>query len=125
MLGNFPGFCYRLQTFFKINFFTKNYFRNTIRSECQMVWIHIRTDILIWVQTVCKGFFPRGSGATLFCHSQDESILTINEPIVTKFVCLSRLLKCLRRLYGKQCGPRSDCSYRSSLFWVHTVCFYT
>ena len=23
---------------------------------------------------------------------------------------------------GKQCGPRSDCSYRSSLIWVHTVC---
>ena len=40
----------------------------------------------------------------------------------TKVVCLSCLLKCLRSLYGKQCGPRSDCSYRSSLFWVHTVC---
>ena len=38
---------------------------------------------------------------------------------------LSRLLKCLSSLYGKQCGPRSDCSYRSSLFWVHAVCFYT
>ena len=37
----------------------------------------------------------------------------------------SRLLKCLRILYGKQRGPRSDCSYRSSLFWVHTFCFYT
>ena len=23
---------------------------------------------------------------------------------------------------GKQCGPRSDCSWRSSLIWVHTVC---
>ena len=23
---------------------------------------------------------------------------------------------------GKQCGPRSDCSFRSSLIWVHTVC---
>ena len=42
-----------------------------------------------------------------------------------KFVCFSRLLKCLRSLYGKQCGPRSDCSYRSSLIWVHPVCFYT
>ena len=38
--------------------------------------------------------------------------------IATKVVCFSRLLKCLRSLYGKQCGPRSDCSYRSSLFWV-------
>ena len=42
----------------------------------------------------------------------------------TKVVCFSRLLKCLRSLYGKQCGPRSDCSYRSSLFWVDAVCFY-
>ena len=24
-----------------------------------------------------------------------------------------------------KCGPRSDCSYRSSLFWVQAVCFYT
>ena len=51
--------------------------------------------------------------------------LTLNAPIATKVVCFSRLLKCLRSLYGKQCGPRSDCSYRSSLFCVHTVCFYT
>ena len=49
--------------------------------------------------------------------------LTLNAQIATKVVCFSRLLKCLRSLYGKQCGPRSDCS--SSLFWVHTVCFYT
>ena len=26
---------------------------------------------------------------------------------------------------SKQCGPRTDCSYRSSLFWVQAVCFYT
>ena len=25
----------------------------------------------------------------------------------------------------KQCRPRSDCSYKSSLFWVHTVYLYT
>ena len=37
---------------------------------------------------------------------------TLNAPIATKIVCFSRLLKCLRSLYGKQCGPRSDCSYR-------------
>ena len=56
--------------------------------------------------------------------------LTLNAPIATKGACFTRLLKCLRSLYGKQCGPRSDCSYdqtapRSSLFWVHAVCFYT
>ena len=26
--------------------------------------------------------------------------------------------------FCKQCGPRSDCSPRSSLIWVHTVCLY-
>ena len=54
-----------------------------------------------------------------------SQFLTLNAPIATKVVCFSRLLKCLRSLCGKQCGPRSDCSYRSSLFWVHAVCFYT
>ena len=52
-------------------------------------------------------------------------VLTLNAPITTKVVCFLCLLKCLRSLYDKQCGPRSDCSYiRSSLFWVHAVCFY-
>ena len=51
--------------------------------------------------------------------------LALKAPIAAKVVCFSRLLKCLRSLYGKQCGPRSDCSYRSSLLWVHAVCFYT
>ena len=36
--------------------------------------------------------------------------LTPNAPITTKVVCFYRLLKCLRSLYGKQCGPRSNCS---------------
>ena len=34
--------------------------------------------------------------------------LTLNALIATKVVCFSCLLKCLRSLYGKQCGPRSD-----------------
>ena len=56
------------------------------------------------------------------------SWFTLNAPIATKVVCFSRLLQCLRSLYSEQCGPRSDCSYRSSLFslfWVQAVCFYT
>ena len=39
-------------------------------------------------------------------------LLTLNAPITTEVVCFSRLLKCLRSLYGKQCGSRTDCSYR-------------
>ena len=51
--------------------------------------------------------------------------LTLKAPIATKVVCFSCLLKCLRSIYDKQCGLRSDCSYRISLSWVHVVCFYT
>ena len=32
-------------------------------------------------------------------------LLTLNAPIATKVVYFSHLLKCLRSLYGKQCGP--------------------
>ena len=45
-------------------------------------------------------------------------ILTLNAPIATKVVCFSRLLKCLRSLYGKQCRPRSDCSYTAPIWAV-------
>ena len=51
----------------------------------------------------------------MFDNSNSENskyTLTLNAPIATKVVCFSRLLKCFRSLYGKQCGPRSDCSYR-------------
>ena len=64
-----------------------------------------RYSYFLW----CINFFM--TGASL--------VLTLNAPIATKVVCFSRLLKCLRSLYGKQCGSRSD------LFWVHNVCFYT
>ena len=37
------------------------------------------------------------------------------------FVCWNNK----KGLYGKRCWPRSDCSHRSSLFWVQAVCFYT
>ena len=40
-----------------------------------------------------------------------DLVLTLNAPTATKVVCFSRLLICLRSLYVKQCGPRSDCSY--------------
>ena len=37
-------------------------------------------------------------------------------------LCL--LLVIFKSHFRKQCGPRSDCSFRSSLIWVHTVCRY-
>ena len=56
MLGNFSSFCCRLSTF-------QNKLFQMILSgtlpECQMVWILIRTDVLLgltWVQTVYKSY---------------------------------------------------------------------
>ena len=37
--------------------------------------------------------------------------LTLKAPIATKVVCLSRLPKCLRSIYGRKCGPRPDLRY--------------
>ena len=56
MLGNFSCFSCRLLTFQILTF--QKILSGTV-SECQIVWIHIRTDILlvlIWVQTDCKGY---------------------------------------------------------------------
>ena len=51
-------------------------------------------------------------GKNNICYTYN---LTLKTPIATKVGCFSRLLKCFRSLYGKQCGPRSVCS-RSRLF---------
>ena len=85
-----------------------------------------RHAVLAWV--VCPPiylFICSSIGLSILAKSCPLCNLTLNAPIATTVVCFSRLLKCLRSLYGKQCGPRSDCSYWSSLFWVHAVCFYT
>ena len=51
--------------------------------------------------------------------------LTLNVPITTKVVCFCCLLKYFRSLFDKQCRPRSDCSCRTILIWVHIVYPYT
>ena len=72
---------------------------------------------LMWFISQTKSKFR--TLATMDVHASTLGALTLNAPIATKVVCFSHLLKCLRSLYGKQCGPISDCSYRSNLFWVH------
>ena len=58
----------------------------------------------------------------------DFLLKTPRKPASGNVVCLCRLLNFLANFSnlclhtGKQCGPWSDCSYRSSLIWVHTVC---
>ena len=44
--------------------------------------------------------------------------LTLNAPIATKVVCFSRMLKCLKSLYGKQRGPRSVLGPRCFLLYL-------
>ena len=50
-------------------------------------------------------------------------VLTLKAPITTIVVSLSSV-SYFKSHFCKQCGPRSDCSFRSSLIWVHTVCLY-
>ena len=55
------------------------------------------------------------------------TLKTPRKPVSENDVCLCPLLNILANFSnlflhtGKQCGPRSDCSFRSSLIWVHTV----
>ena len=58
MLGIHPCFCCCFLIFFFLNQLFQKFLTGTL-SECQTVWIQIRTDLLsdlIWVQTVCKGY---------------------------------------------------------------------
>ena len=78
--------------------------------------------IIEWIDNgVCPNYFILDENMFRIKTDQQllkdnlSSILTLKAPIPTKVVCFSSLLKCLRSLYDKQCGPRSNCSYRSSL----------
>ena len=98
--------------------------------SARMKKIHPKMKVLEWSQHFTHyksmGIFPDAQGQQT--HKSLVQSCRISNPFKIygrpRYVCFSNLLKCLRSLYGKQCGPRSDCS-RSSLFWVHTVCFNT
>ena len=96
-----------------------------LRSFCTLQTVHtiMKCRMMAFHQfTSVKSMYQKIYFTT---EMQPNIFLTLKAPIATKVVCFSHLLKCLRSLYGKQCGPRSDCSYSSSLFWVHAVCSYT
>ena len=126
-----------LLTFIKLSFVIKIFVLSIIEWQFYTgftVYYNYLISGFFWVSRVLTSAIPR-KGLRRFHQTTVNTViafqkvtfytLTLNAPITTKVVCFSRLLKCLRSLYGKQCGPRSDCSYRSSLFWVHAVCFYT
>ena len=77
-----------------------------IQSECQTVWIQIRTDILsvlIWVQTVCKGYQqmtkvaaslervkflkPSKKGRCVVRKSQENRIHVIRHTCISSYCC--------------------------------------
>ena len=51
--------------------------------------------------------------------------LTFNAPISTKVVCFSRLLKCLRSLYGKQCGIDQTAPKEQSVLGPHCLLLFS
>ena len=90
--------------------------------QCRMMWQFARVYAVTYSLTSLLKQLE--SIISPVINDKQLYLLTLNAPITT-IVVFSCLLKCLRSLYGKQCGPRSDCSYRSSLFLVHAVCFNT
>ena len=68
MLGNCSCFYFCLLTSFKIKCLKINH--PGPPSECQTVWIQIKTNILlvfIWIQIVCKRLFGRQQNYPLAC----------------------------------------------------------
>ena len=55
------------------------------------------------------------------CHCED--VLTLRRQTQQLLSALSSA-EYYKSHCCKQCGPRSDCSSRSSQIWVHTVCLY-
>ena len=90
LLGNFSCFCCLL-TFFKIKFLKKFLQKH---SECQTVWIQISPDlsVLIWVQTVCKGYKQNTKVVT--CKER------VNRDVDLEDICLSRFYRTEEMVYG-------------------------
>ena len=65
--------------------------------------------------------FPR---ACLGCNKVDEKLVKLFLGICDKYCLLYHLRMYFGRFCFKQYEPRSDCSLRSSLNRVHSVCFH-
>ena len=59
----------------------------------------------------------------LALHIYKSNNVTLKAPITTMSSALSSA-GYFKSHFCKQCGPRSDCPFRSSLIWVHTLCLY-
>ena len=73
-----------------------------LRNNSSMLWAEIFMLLLsLYFITAGKLYSSINTGATTVCKT-----LTLKAPIAIKVVCFYHLLKCLRSLYDKQCGPR-------------------
>ena len=90
-------------------------------------WLRIVSKYGRWIPSLILSVSPSSqkpliwSDRTLMLKRQEKNA---SENVV----CWSLLLRKIAWHYwrikyrSKQRGPRTDCSYRSSLIWVHTVC---
>ena len=84
MLGNFSCLCGLLTFFLQIYLF-KKFFQE--HYQCQTVWIQVRTyvsSVLIWVQTVCKGY----QRTTKVADSKERVIYYIPEGLIVENITL-------------------------------------
>ena len=112
LLGNFHAFFLSSADFFQNQLF--QIILSGILSECQTVWIQIRSDILsgqIWVQTVCKSYLQTTLlGKTLkVCIIGITLVLTPKGPPI---ICSRRQFQILLFFQKKQI--RHDISLESS-----------
>ena len=111
MLGKFLMLLLSSADFFKIINFKK---KSGTLSKCQMVWIQIRTNILlvlIWVQTVCKGYQQMTKVATSKERFKCNKImftppsLPIPPPIFFLLTCNSSLVASIYNQSVKKVDP--------------------
>ena len=70
--------------------------------------------ILVLIEAVLIDFSPTVKAATLiFISGRGSTISSAKKGNQVLFI-----------FTDKHCGPRPDCSCRSSLIWVHYVCLY-
>ena len=81
------------------------YLKVTIRGEQLLADLDAQSYPVQFNRLLQKGY---NEEQVRNCDETELHILTLKAPIATKVVCLSCLLKCLRNLYDKQCGPRLD-----------------
>ena len=118
MLGNLSRLCCCLLAFFKINFLKKN-ISGTL-SECQTVWIQIRTDrmsVLIWVLTVYIGYHrlsadDKSQCQLLYWPNLTQNLITLKVPPIIK--------TCVKRPLSKR--PKTDFQDQLSLYAGQKYC---